>query len=203
MRIAAPATAAGSTVSAGVTVPTNSTMPNTGAAPWRSIGSFGAAARSSSPIQSAPSTNRTLSATATAKTKTIAAHRAWRMVRVIMMCCVGQGLALPRAALLRHLGEDSLLILDTVSSPGSSGHLGLVAGEKKSLIPGTRPSIARRLGILNRASQAGAREFLDAGALELSAGRHDVAAARGAHRARIARAIHHFPELLDLLPVGA
>src|SRR6478672_11070379 len=92
------AMAAGKTVSAGVTVPTNSTMPNH-LAPMAGTGSFGAAARSSSPTQIAPSANSTKSATATAKTNTVAAHRTRKMVRTIMPGLVRQGLALSRRAL--------------------------------------------------------------------------------------------------------
>jgi hypothetical protein len=43
--------------------------------------------------------NNTPSATVTAKTNTIAAHRAWRMVRVIVARLVRQGLALREPAL--------------------------------------------------------------------------------------------------------
>ena len=54
-----------------------------------------------------------------------------------------------------------------------------------------------------RGNIALARGELQALGLELPAGRHDVAPARRAHGARIARAVHDLGEALDLLPVRA
>src|SRR5262245_17900190 len=48
-----------------------------------------------------------------------------------------------------------------------------------------------------------ARRELQAGGPELAAGGHDVAPARRAYRARVARLVDDLGEALDLLPVGA
>src|SRR6516165_3591399 len=64
---------------------------------------------------------------------------------------------------------------------------------------GTLLCRARSDGLRN----AGAGAEIEACRFELAAGCHDVAAARRADRARIARAIHRLGEFLDLLPLRA
>src|SRR5438034_11604440 len=71
----------------------------------------------------------------------------------------------------------------------------------RPLVVGTFVSFEYNWLSLHREACAGA--LPDASALQLAAGRHDVTAARRAHRARIAGAVHHLGEFLDLLPVRA
>ena len=83
----------GTMVRAGTTVRAKIAAP-TQLDPVARTGSCGAKARSSSPTHSPPSRNSTPSATAKAKTNTVAAQRTRKMVRVIKSSLVPQGLAL-------------------------------------------------------------------------------------------------------------
>src|SRR5262249_41048368 len=86
---------------------------------------------------------------------------------------------------------------NSVAMPANTNAIGSRMIRPKARIMGT-PRLRAPSRIRDRAL---ARAQFQALRLELAARCHDVAATRGAHRARVARPVHHLSEALDLLPV--